>query len=325
MKCIFRGLFLLCPYLIFGSNVFPTENTIWSEIRIFYGIAPGTGATEKHTYSIEKDTVINNIDYSLLFYSYDLFVIQNVITGNTTTYKDPNKICLGGIRKDDKKVYFYLFENVKNLSHLSELSSMDENEENIIYDFDVAVGDTLFWKHSLWEDFSVVISIDSTEINDGSIKRRINFGINGNVKDRWIEGVGSDKGLFGAYKYKQSIGHSPHLFCCTSNDTDLYDTNFFEGCNTDFDLYLPPPIENPNYDGPVIIYPNPFENELSLKLPSGEEFLVKIFSIDGALKFDEIISSSKNIDTSNYARGFYILMIFDQNNDIHSITKINRE
>lgn len=327
MKYLLFIFILINPSKSFGTDTIPTENVIWSELRKFTGVAPGLGVSEKHSYKINRDTIINDIEYKLLEYNYDLFVLVSTTEGNTSVFKDSVFHKIGGIRQENNMVFFYLFDNGGG-PQPKEFIYMIEEEENLIYDFNVELGDTLFWKKSGFNDYSVVLSIDSTETEDGITRRRINFGNEGFYRDSWIEGVGSNAGLFGSYNSHDEMGYIPYLFCCNVDDTNIFDnTYFFSGCNTNFEQFLPiqeDEVEQEEYDGPILIYPNPVEENLVIKVPTGTEFNIRIYSLFGSILYDQKGLNNQPINTTNLQRGIYLVMLTDSDGTILHKTKIRK-
>jgi len=166
MKKLYLILAMCVATSALAQNSFPASNAIWNmhiQIRYVYGFdMPGNCNL---LYRLDGDTIMNEIMYNKLYIS--------------------NKFS-GVIREDNQKVWFKM-----------------GTDEYLLYDFGASVGDTVW--HNLVFDNSEIYElpypgfgysiIQNITISNGikHLYTRTNLG-DYNV---WIEGMGSDNGLFG--------------------------------------------------------------------------------------------------------------------------------
>jgi len=142
---------ILILFLIPGVNgqkyfSFPTENVNWN-VYLEYSISESPTDTVLLRYTIHGDTIINQIAYKkLCLESGDML--------------DPEIESVGGLREQDKKIYFIGQDFLRNPHY----------EESLLYDFNKQIGDTV--KHDNYgTSYSIIENIDSIEI-DGEYRKR---------------------------------------------------------------------------------------------------------------------------------------------------------
>ena len=152
-----KKIILFIAFIIIYNNnysqtycLFPDSNAVWSEVndiddppwRIY------------HLFGLlNQDTIIDSIKYHKLFSFSD------------TIFTRENATFVGGIREDSLKRIYYKGKNVFE----SYLIDPHPDEEKLLYDFSLNVGDTFRLNHSyaFSEDDSLVVSkIDSLLINN---------------------------------------------------------------------------------------------------------------------------------------------------------------
>ncbi|MFC2138538.1 hypothetical protein ACFLTE_10215, partial [Bacteroidota bacterium] len=125
-------LLLLISFNIYSQEYqyvpFPTENAIWSEIY-YFPVFTEPPVYERFALSGE-DTIIENITYKKLYIFYD------------TIFDVNNATCIGGIREDSAKRIYYKSDNYVHED--KPMKTYYPGEEQLLYDFNLNVGDTLF-------------------------------------------------------------------------------------------------------------------------------------------------------------------------------------
>ncbi|MBN1599879.1 MAG: T9SS type A sorting domain-containing protein [Bacteroidales bacterium] len=226
-----------------------------------------------------------------------VYVIKDTLI-NSNTYKEIKKSKYGWhwyIRENADKSKVYLYS--PNLSD-SEFLVMDLNlEKNDIfiigYEEDTAVVDSVFHindkKHILF-DYELFIAT-------------------GNEKLEFIEGVGTNFGLFyqGFDKYGISMFH--YLLCAFKNEERTYSNTAFEG-----ECYIFwTPIHDIVGENFVKIYPNPASDKITIELgvSNSQELFLMLYNSSGIL-IDKISQTSNKIEinTNNKPAGLYFFTVF---------------
>ena len=200
--CIF---FNLCYISNFTSQAqdytpFPTANAEWYA-SITYPIMGGGSDVFFWKEYLQGDTLINGYSYQIvrLFKVCRKYTAPHTFEVTYTTDYALNDLAIGGIRESDKKIYFYKFDYDHAIHGAGEgfenvERSFDVETEYLLYDFDVAVGDTVFHNDGYY-----TIILD--ELSPSFDRKRYEVSHSGFWYDGhiWTEGVGSDIGLFGPY------------------------------------------------------------------------------------------------------------------------------
>jgi hypothetical protein len=145
-------------------------------------------------YKIGIDTMVNSVKYNKL-----------LIANDCENYNLIN----GFIRENEEGKVFYKYNN-----------PLYEEDEYLLYDFNMSVGDTasLGWGNSLHK-------LDSINLNKEG-KKVYYFTISSSQHEIWIEGVGSTIGLL----RQRLTGGTLYLNCCLLNDEILYHNPKFDDC-----------------------------------------------------------------------------------------------
>ena len=242
-----------------------------------------------YKYFFSKDTLINNNTYFKLYKkSYNHFVWMSATP--TPIICNGNYIettLIGFIRQHNKLVYLRV-----------------NNQDEILYNFDLNVGDTLENTYNNFQNDISVISIDSILINGQYVKR---FNLSSNSTSSYmIEGIGHEFGFLEPFPPILECGYN--LVCFKKNNITYFpDTNF--NCSTNVDL-----SNNENID--VAFYPNPALNYLIVDL---KKFKYSIVDVNyKILKSDEVLTENYHIDISFLKPGFFILCIDNKNHSFRT-------
>ena len=129
----------------------------------------------------------------------------------------------GFVREEDKRVYYR-----RQLSYGLE-------EEVLLYDFNLTVGDTVTVNFGN----TTLLVMEESEVEvDGVMRRQLGLGNPDNglspfseVDEYWIEGVGSTHGFLNSGCEPWSwFGAFVHLLCYYENDDLIWDNEAFDGC-----------------------------------------------------------------------------------------------
>lgn len=184
-------------------------------------------------------------------------------------------------------------------------------EEFLLYDFQVEEGDTIFNCVEL-PYYALVESIDSILLGN-DYRKRINFTtFNQETEDKWIEGVGSIKGLFGPILFDE-IDNGWELLCFKMDSTYAFEPNytdldgtFDENCNIVVSSF-----ESSKKEWQV--YPNPAHQQLLVETGDDKITAVKIFDLQGELLLEKNINTSfKTLDITFLNKGIYLLAILEK-------------
>ena len=269
---------VLIVFLIFKvgygqTNVyhqFPDTNATW-EGQAGTLAGPGFTFISDWLYSITGDTIIGSTHY------------KKIGCGQ-------NKSTCACYRQDivNRKVYAVFPE-----SNFQPFPEVVKGNELLLYDFSLAIGDTLKRRLSGCEDFSVVFSIDSILIGN-QYRRKINFDF-GNTSI--IEGIGSTSGLFEVgfcFEYVSSLCNylddsiSYKHSNCSLNVSEIYENN------------------------QVTVFPNPFSTQANLqtdKLLKNATLTIENCFGQTVKKIENISGQTVTFFRDNIPSGLYFLRL----------------
>lgn len=251
---------------------------------------------------IGEDTIVNNREYKKVYtFEYWGDTLMNDWTCNKL------------LREDSNILYLYFLNNSTS------------NNEIIIYNFNLNVGDQfnepIIIGGDNWGEYmlfnAVVDSIDSIEIN-GSFLKRIMFDINtynGESLPRftWIEGIGSTQGFLES-GYLMDAGNS-YLLCVKHEEDYIY-------INTDTDCLVTYGLNDIKPNEQIKIYPTLFRDNININTTL-QNYIINVYDVFGKITFVRTnISKNHSLDLSVLNNGVYLLIIKDGDNKILKIEKI---
>ncbi len=206
---------------------FPTRNAQWN---VLITTSPSefqyVAGQNLLRYSLQGDTVINNILY-------------NKLCVNNGTDDNPVYVGIGGLREENKVIYYTGLgygrayyrakpQKAKEIKNCAPSINLYSDFEVVLYDFNKQVGDTIPWIYS----YNIISKIDSVKIN-GSYRKRYNFEWGNEVI---IEGIGSVvNGLLGTLQMEFVTcggSFSVEHVCFSQNGKTLYLNPKFTDCNS---------------------------------------------------------------------------------------------
>jgi hypothetical protein len=263
-------------------------------------------------YTLSTDTIINSLKYTLVGYqliwgySTDL---ENVFFINNYPLNPPGEI-FGAIREDStKKVWFINLDSTYGFP-------LDSNI--LLYDFNLEEGDTLYYPKT-----RIVYIKDSVKLGDSAYRTRFIF--EEDTSDFWIEGMGSNLGLFGAfYSPYANFGNWMYWLNCFSENGDYiyHKSPFPEGITCDSTTYVDGPYQNIDSTDPTIadIHMN-LNGELAIYFFQYNENNIKIINSIGQLVYNaDVTDKYINLDISAFPSGLYFVIA--GNNDKKLIKKV---
>lgn len=285
---------------------FPESSAVWRQTQSSGDPFNPPVINNNYSLFINGDTIIDSASYSkLYFFNHFTGSVFNIDTVNSTYY--------GALREVNKRIYFYPDSASLNSYGFCyewiQPSPLVPSEELLLYDFNAAVNDTIFYPH-LDSSYIVITSIDSVLIQ-GQYRKRFNHtgaqntsipcGIFSGL--HYVEGIGDiTSGLFAHWMY---FFENSELFRCYEDDLVSY--SHFPNC------MLPVGVKELFNKNDIKVYPNPTSNKLFLDftdLNLATTLNVSLFDISGKKVHSSRMNQMINeIDVSNFNNGLYLLKI----------------
>jgi len=228
-------------------------------------------------YYTTSDTIIEGITYKNVSQKTVCIYTQDRDNGgiNYSDSFDSNDRHIGSLREENKKVFFVNAANDK---------------ETLIYDFDVNVGDTIYYGNKytyIIEDLGIKNGFRTYSIeNSGAYTPQF--------PGELIEGIGNSYGLFGSRNPSLK-----YLECFRQKGEELYgECEHCEGFTTN----------NTNLiESEVSIIPNPANDYISIKSQSASH--VTIYDTNGKIYLEMPISKNDKLNISELTEGNYFVKI----------------
>lgn len=285
-----KNLLLILTAVTFSATAqtsvyhpFPDSNSVWNYHYVLNCIQGY--ADEYYSLTISGDTTISAQLYHKLFIPY----VQSFSTGTCEFHSVGYK---GAFREDtlNRKVFFI---------------PPSQSTEQLLYDFNMQVGDTINGYLGYFGLPSIIQSIDSILVG-GTYRKRWNltcYGI------QVIEGIGNTYGLIEYLPGCATDFPDYTLTCFSQNEQTLYP-------DTTTNCELITSIENVTASKILTtIFPNPFNSTATLELKNDfENAELKIYTALGnQVRQQEIISQITIIDRNKLANGIYFYQVTTDN------------
>lgn len=266
------------------------ENKTWTSVECI-----NFGSCWNETFKITGDTSIGQVDYKKLYRTYD----------TTFSYWG----IYGAIRESDNQVFIYNF---------------DLESEEILYDFNLSVGDTFSTVVNNLEYYNcpieiVVSEIDTVLIENNEQRQRFTF-----AGEQWISGIGSTYGLVFIGVDQCIFDLSFELSCCHENNELIYQSPYLNGC-----FINSVGLEEKNEEIKHSIYPNPFSefSELNFDYSSSKTYRLQIINGKGQIieEIGNIKSGEIVIPGHLLSPGIYFYRLTNNKNEIASGKLIRME
>lgn len=307
-------LILTCSCIVYSQDYIPLidTNKRWNMTRHLYN-------AQTYTFTAR----IKNIDTLINGNTYQKVVSDTIYTLTPTQAEG----YLGYIREDltTKKVYYTILDKEVLPFYF------EEDEERLLYDFSLELGDTVEVMGTIECPASgfplktlKVVEIDSVELLDNSKRKRWTLtGLDGGNFVRWIEGIGSEYGLYmPSCPYTAMHWYEYSLLCFYQDNEHLYQEPNKNTCaifwtsNTD---------EVDKSKLSVNVYPNPVSDEINIEfeITCNCKREVIIYNTSGLEVLKETsTSNSLNIKLEMLPKGVYYLNIRDDENHAFAFRKV---
>lgn len=276
----------LLPTQLFGQviNHFSHQDAKWNVAKTFIAATqefPSFAATTTKVYGYQGDSTINGKTWSKMYSTNDSLFQNNLV--------------FEGLTRVENDLILY-----KNTA----------NPIDTLYNFDLAVGDSVFYELGVYPDWIYVEEIKTIQIN-GQDYRKFIFSepnIIGffQLNEQWIEGIGSIHGpLFPNTpgRFSGEIPDSLILTCSFVNNQEFYDHPSFSDCYVDITLG----IENQEVIN-LNIYPNPVSSILTIESTQNLNNNIRIYDVNGKLlRTERANGDTMKIDVSSFEKGVYFL------------------
>lgn len=275
------------------THHFPHDNAQWGQFEGAYyndPFGPDYYMGGSHFYAAGGDSILGAKTY-IKIYAADM-------DGNIFNYA-PRLI-----REELSKVYYF---------------DPDLQQDTLLYDFSLQPGDTA----QFYSDFPTYpLVVDSVgQIQTGTQVRKciylsdpsgnalfnqLNYSLDDHTPVTWIEGIGSNDGLFVPAGGIQIVDGIAFLTCFRENDTLKYGTE----CNVIYDG-----MEDLSAENCLTLFPNPTSGEVTVlnnNLMKGEIELI-LYSSTGKKLWNQHLPGtsalSEHLDLSAFPAGLYLLKI----------------
>jgi len=253
---------------------FPVSNTMWGYAR--HEQSGITGIWK--VILTDLDTIINSVSYRKMTDSVDY---------------------IGGFREDTLLKIVYYFPK-------------DSLTEQILYDFNLQIGDTVGPAYIGCYPYVYVSGIDSTN-QFGNGYRKV-YNLSGAIWAPYslIEGIGTSGGLF--VPYCMNDGYFYELHCFSINDSLIFWTGApFINCNLPLNI-----VDNISSKSHLKIFPVPAYTEVIIEINSEfENSELRIYNIFGEIvEKMKTVSPTTKINIDPLSRGIYFCRIVNENGSV---------
>jgi hypothetical protein len=286
----FLSLTTLVATSVFAQNnyiPFKTDSVVWAD-----QVSNGPISIEHDHYRPVGDTIINNISYAIL--------TETRSTQNSPVPTFGNEDTIGFYRNDsiNKKVFFL---------------PVDSTAEELFYDFNLAVGDTLpetyFMRIKGYADTYVIDSIGDTTLADNVLRKMFYYNTSlqslSHPDRKLVEGIGTLTGFTSNFE-GFGLSNNQRLSCYKEAGNLVYSQG---GCPP-FPVSLNE-VEIRNLS--FTIYPNPSEGEFNLQFEKKVEKpeQLQITNMNGkAVNFKMFEKTDNQIEIRlNAPPGIYLLRL----------------
>ena len=300
LSCLFLLSFLQCA----GQNEYFEGNPRWGiQESCFWGGNPYYDHSGTRTvYSKQGDTTISESIYVKIFrigISFQEGINEQQGGGYLyynieTPFFDTTHYAL--LRSENKRMYKW---------------NEELNEEQLLYDFDMQVGDTFQVHSEILESIAIVESIDSILLG-GEFRKRImvNAELIGN--NEFIEGVGHRFGIWTPNWNSEVCGTGLNCFSLNEDHYIVQDWTYPWLSIAEDSCVFNVPVEQIQDTENLVVFPNPVSNVLQIKnIGNSPITAVRIMDTIGHLVMTG--NRQQQIDVSHLPRGIYFIEIISDN------------
>ncbi len=269
------------------SQNFIDENKQWNVI--YEAGMPDVTFTE--IYTIEGDTIINNLTYYKLWVSMDSLATHYV---------------KGFLREANNRVFY-----------LPASGYTKNGTPGLLYDFNLQVGDTATIINEYGEVNMEVTSIDTIEYAGVARKRWRVKGVGSEPYpiDYWIEGIGSTNGITSSLFWEVIVCPSWMLSCYYEEGNLLYRNPQAPACYVEEGL----DVDNSTDNVFVHLSPNPVQQGHSFYIANTLQAKnIAVYTMSGQLVKEASVYDNTKIavSTQDMPKGLYLVRLTTKNNRI---------
>lgn len=282
------------PIASFAQAVdhFVNDNSEWYVARVYPNASPefpNFVETITTYYGFIGDSLINGYTWLKLYSSWDTLFTFNV------HYK-------GLIHSSEGVV---LFQDV-------------DNNLDTLYNFNLEIGDSVFFDFGFAAENIAIIGVDSIQINGLYFKRLIfdepTFISFENLNEKWIEGIGSIHGPIFPHEPKLFSSEIPDeldLTCSYTNDIQYWNNSSYDDCFVNIILGIGESSQHI-----FNIFPNPFKDFIIIEKESlsTTSYYLEIYNSQGQIVYsDKQVNVKHRISLDHIQKGVYYLRTIEGN------------
>ena len=252
-----------------------SENPLWV-IKTTYPYIEDNNDIHCDYMGMIGDTLINSNEYNKIYYLNDTICDAYYISNY-----------YGALREESKKIFFI---------------DANEHKEKLVFDFSKNINDTILFDSTRIPPEPIILDNIDTILLNGSNYIRYST----QCGDQWIEGIGNTEwSTFNTCPPIPDNGSYTRLSCFKLNDTIIY--------GQDCKCYnIVTGINEVVTDNPLMFFPNPASDFVTLNLPSFEKrgsCNLEIINIYGKVIFNDIYSTDgdKILSLEKFNNGIYIV------------------
>ncbi len=294
-----------CFLISFFSSFSQTHNPInyynsgWNILSYkLDSITQFPGIIDQYRFYFYGDSVINSNYYHKCFYNFKRhnFSLLAVLPDDSGHY-------VGSLRNNGLLYYFL---------------PRDSSNERLIYNFNLAVGDTVPLGYSVFQNKIKILGFtDSLTLLDNSIRTKYYYyyyDSSGFVSGGgfYYDEIGDISGLIDSNLYEKDhySGGVENYSYCVNGNMKFVDMNYHFAPG--YDCAFPVIVAEHSEDIERLIYPNPTTGIINIKSrPNGGISLIKIINLFGEILIETHINNanSNQLDLSSFESGLYYLSI----------------
>jgi hypothetical protein len=242
-------------------------------------------SNENYVYRVIGDTLINDTTYKKIWKS-----------GVRTFYPaGPNGVCFNTQPEEIQEMAAFLRQEGRKIFWRNGF----EGQDQLIYNFELQVGDSLPVNGINFLNDIVVVSRDTILVNG---EERLSYQFNNAPVSYYVEGIGHSGGFLQYIPPMLECGHRLH--CYGQNDVPLYPINPQDEC--DYTVGIETEIASNEFS----IYPNPAQEVLTIELNAAGNKTLEITNMNGQVVEKLNFSETRNqVSISALPAGVYFVKI----------------
>jgi len=240
---------------------------------------------ENYVYRTIGDTLIDNFTYKIIWKS-----------GVRTFYPSgPTGFCNNTQPEEIQELAAFLRQEGRKIFWRNGFDTQDQ----LIYNFELQVGDSLPVSGiNFWNDI-VITSIDTILVNG---EERLSYQFSNAPVSYYVEGIGHSGGFLQYIPPMLECGHS--LNCYGQNDIPLYPETPQAPC--DYTVGIETEVASSEFS----IYPNPAQDVLTIELNVAGNKTIEITNMNGqVIEMHNFSKTSNQVSISAFPAGVYFVKI----------------